>query len=124
MLEKVIEAHLVKRVKEQGGIAYKFTSPQRRSVPDRLVLKSVDAAVTRLRQLLLGHGIPERRINLLDLRKEAEFIVESMVHFVETKATGCKPTPMQQREHERLRALGFTVYVIDNKEEIDERYLK
>ncbi|WP_375199087.1 VRR-NUC domain-containing protein [Cupriavidus metallidurans] len=38
MLESKIEAHLVKRVKEIGGIAYKFTSPQRRSVPDRLVL--------------------------------------------------------------------------------------
>lgn len=36
--ESVIEAHLVKRVKEMGGISYKFTSPQRRSVPDRLVL--------------------------------------------------------------------------------------
>lgn len=36
--ESDIEAHLVKRVKEAGGIAYKFTSPQRRSVPDRLVL--------------------------------------------------------------------------------------
>ncbi|SPA25918.1 VRR-NUC domain protein [Cupriavidus taiwanensis] len=38
MLESKIEAHLVKRVKEIGGKAYKFTSPQRRSVPDRLVL--------------------------------------------------------------------------------------
>ena len=38
MLESKIEAHLVKRVKDVGGAAYKFTSPQRRSVPDRLVL--------------------------------------------------------------------------------------
>lgn len=38
MLERVVEAHLIKRVKELGGIACKFTSPQRRSVPDRLVL--------------------------------------------------------------------------------------
>lgn len=38
MRESVIEAYLVKRVKEAGGTAYKFTSPQRRSVPDRLVL--------------------------------------------------------------------------------------
>lgn len=36
--EAIIEAHLVRRVREAGGIAYKFTSPQRRSVPDRLVL--------------------------------------------------------------------------------------
>lgn len=36
MRESDIEAHLVKRVKERGGIAYKFTSPSRRSVPDRI----------------------------------------------------------------------------------------
>lgn len=34
--EHHIESYLVKRIKELEGIAYKFTSPQRRSVPDRL----------------------------------------------------------------------------------------
>ena len=38
MLEKEIEAYLVKRVKDMDGIAYKFVSPQRRSVPDRIVV--------------------------------------------------------------------------------------
>lgn len=89
MLEKVIEAHLVKRVKEAGGIAFKFTSPQRRSVPDRLVC--------------LPNGVME---------------------FVELKATGAKPTEGQLREHARLRELGCTVLVIDNKEDIDKRYGK
>ena len=37
MLEKDIEAAFVKRVKSLGGTAEKFTSPNRRSVPDRLV---------------------------------------------------------------------------------------
>lgn len=36
MRESRIEAHLVRRIREAGGIAYKFTSPGRRSVPDRL----------------------------------------------------------------------------------------
>lgn len=36
MLEKVIEAHLVKLVKKVGGHAYKFTSPAQRGVPDRI----------------------------------------------------------------------------------------
>lgn len=87
MLEKTIEAHLVKRVKESGGIAYKFTSPQRRSVPDRLVV------------------LPGGRFE-----------------FVELKAPGKKPTPMQSREHERLRALGCIVRVIDTKEEVEVWY--
>lgn len=37
MLERDIEAHLVKRCKEIGALCEKFTSPQRRSVPDRIV---------------------------------------------------------------------------------------
>jgi hypothetical protein len=37
MLEKDIEKALVKRVKELDGLCEKFTSPGRRSVPDRLV---------------------------------------------------------------------------------------
>lgn len=37
MLEKTIEVALCKRVKELGGSCEKFTSPGRRSVPDRLI---------------------------------------------------------------------------------------
>ena len=37
MLERDIERSLVKRVDALGGIAEKFTSPGRRSVPDRIV---------------------------------------------------------------------------------------
>lgn len=36
--ESTIEKHLVAEVKKAGGIAYKFVSPGRRAVPDRLVL--------------------------------------------------------------------------------------
>lgn len=36
--EKAIENYLVKRVKERGGLCEKFTSPGRRSVPDRIVI--------------------------------------------------------------------------------------
>lgn len=37
MLERDIEKAFVKRVQALGGMAEKFTSPNRRSVPDRLV---------------------------------------------------------------------------------------
>lgn len=36
-LEKDVEVALVRRVKALGGLCEKFTSPGRRSVPDRLV---------------------------------------------------------------------------------------
>ncbi|CDL85380.1 VRR-NUC domain-containing protein [Xenorhabdus szentirmaii] len=78
--EDVIEKHLVNEVKKAGGIAYKFVSPGRRGVPDRIVV------------------LPNGR-----------------VVFVECKAPGEKPRPDQLREHERLRALGQTVVVLDSK---------
>ena len=38
MLEKDIEAYLVRRVRDAGGKAYKFTSPANRGVADRVVV--------------------------------------------------------------------------------------
>ncbi|QTP33518.1 hypothetical protein B7759_02112 [Burkholderia glumae] len=38
MLEKTVEAYLVERVRALGGEPYKFTSPARASVPDRIVV--------------------------------------------------------------------------------------
>lgn len=84
MREKQIEEYLRDEVKARGGLCLKFTSPQRRSVPDRICL--------------MPHGV---------------------TIFVECKAPGQKPTPQQVREHERFRALGHTVLVIDTKEGVD-----
>ncbi|AYO30232.1 VRR-NUC domain-containing protein [Biomaibacter acetigenes] len=39
--------------------------------------------------------------------------------FVELKAPGEKPTPLQKAQQEKIRALGFPVYVIDSKEKVD-----
>ena len=78
MLEKTIEKALVNKVKALGGMAEKFTSPNRRSVPDRIVT------------------LPGGRII-----------------WVELKAPGKKPTEAQSRDHERRRALGCDVRVID-----------
>lgn len=38
MTEKQVEAKLVAAVKRAGGVAYKFSSPSRRGVPDRIVV--------------------------------------------------------------------------------------
>ncbi|EPA6917233.1 VRR-NUC domain-containing protein [Escherichia coli] len=78
--ENLIEKHLVAEVKKASGVAFKFVSPGRRSVPDRIVL------------------LPGGRII-----------------FVECKSPGKPPRPDQLREHGRLRALGFTVVVLDSK---------
>ncbi|MCA8214513.1 hypothetical protein LGN20_11430 [Burkholderia cepacia] len=84
MLEKTVEAYLVDRVRAAGGDAYKFSSPARVSVPDRIVI------------------FPPARI-----------------YFVELKRPGGVVTKGQLREHERLRALGCDVRVIDSREAVD-----
>jgi hypothetical protein len=38
---------------------------------------------------------------------------------VELKRPGAKPEPHQVREHDRLRAIGFRVEVIDTREAVD-----
>ena len=53
-------------------------------------------------------GVPDR-IVLLPGRKIA---------FVELKAPGKKPRPLQEKRMRQLKSLGFTVYVIDGVEQI------
>jgi hypothetical protein len=89
MRESLIESHGLKLFKAVGQMFLKFTSPARRSVPDRI---------------RLAHIPPEHRE-----------LVARYVSFVELKATGEPPTGPQLREHARLRELGFDVRVIDNK---------
>ena len=83
MREKAIEQHLVKAVKNSGGIAPKLVSPGFDGMPDRLVL------------------LPGGKLG-----------------FVEVKAPGKEPRPLQVVRHGLLRRLGFKVYVLDDPEQI------
>jgi hypothetical protein len=83
MREKTIEQHLVKAVKNSGGIAPKLVCPGFDGMPDRLVL------------------LPRGKIG-----------------FVEVKAPGKEPRPLQVARHGLLRRLGFKVYVLDDPEQI------
>ncbi len=55
-----------------------------------------------------NNGVPDRIVLLPNGR----------IAFVETKAPGKKPRPLQLVRHEALRNLGFSVYVIDRMEQI------
>jgi hypothetical protein len=44
--------------------------------------------------------------------------------FVELKAPGVEPGPVQRAVHSRLRSLGFEVLVIDSKRGVDEVFKK
>jgi hypothetical protein len=85
--EREVETQHREHVAAQGGLSLKFTSPGRRSVPDR--------------------------IDLYQIPPEHRDIVARYIRFTECKRPGEKPTEAQLREHERLRALGFAVDVVD-----------
>ena len=53
-------------------------------------------------------GMPDRLVLLPD----------GLIAFVELKAPGKRPRPLQEARHRLLRSLGFKVYVIDRPEQI------
>lgn len=79
-LEKVIEKKVCDHAKGLGCLVYKFTSPSRRSVPDRLFI------------MPNGKG----------------------VFFIEFKRKGCKPTPAQEIEIDKIRKMGIRVRVVNS----------
>lgn len=54
-------------------------------------------------------GMPDRMV----------LIPEGHIAFVEVKAPGEKPRPLQLSRHRLLRRLGFRVYVLDGAEQIE-----
>ena len=84
MLERSVEAELVKQVKNLGGICWKFTVPSTSGVPDRIILYN------------------------------------GKTYFVELKAPGKKPRPLQRKIHRDMKAQGFPVTTIDNIEDVHE----
>ena len=95
MRERKVEEHLVKRVKALGGEVRKVGWIGRANAPDRLVLlpEPLNGAANELWQ---QHP------------------------FVELKRPTKGATAAQAREHERLRAAGFVVLVLNSIEAIDE----
>ena len=55
-------------------------------------------------------GMPDRMI----------LLPKGRIGFVEVKAPGKKPRPLQERRHKQLRNLGFQVFILDGPEQIAE----
>ncbi len=63
-----------------------------------------------------------RKLRWLDRRGAPDRLVwwpGPRMAFVECKAPGKKPSPLQAQEHSRLRRDGFEVYVLDSMEAVD-----
>ena len=55
-------------------------------------------------------GMPDRMV----------LLPKGRIGFVEVKAPGKKPRPLQQRRHEQVKDLGFSVSVLDDPGQIPE----
>ena len=55
-------------------------------------------------------GMPDRIV----------LLPQGRISFVEVKAPGKKPRPLQIHRHEELRNLGFQVFVLDSLDQIKE----
>jgi hypothetical protein len=104
-LEEDVEAYLVKRVKEVGGLTRKVKWPGVEGAPDRLVM------LPRRCPRVVGGKVADDRSTI----------------WVELKRPGGKAKfpkneheRKQDREHERMRKMGQRVEVIDSFEGVDE----
>ena len=100
--EGKIEKRLKDRVKATGGEIRKLQWIARNGAPDRFVFYPPRLAV-ECRSA--AHVIPGETCPIFA--------------FVEVKREGEVPTAQQEREHERLRAAGFKVFVVDSFESVE-----
>lgn len=83
----------------------------REKVIEQKLVKAVRAAGGIAPKLVSpgSDGMPDRMVLMPGGR----------IGFVEVKAPGEKPRPLQYSRHRLLRRLGFDVYVLDNAEQIE-----
>lgn len=97
--EGKVEDYFVEQCEANGALVRKLAYVGRRGAPDRMVV--------------WGH---------YSIDDNSEPYDDPHIDFVELKARGQKADDHQAREHERLRALGCNVFLIDSKEAVD-RYI-
>lgn len=76
-----------------------------------------------LRRKVLASGGRIRKLRWLDRRGAPDRMIwwpGPVIVFVECKAPGKKPSPLQAREHARLRKDGFDVRIIDSFEGVED----
>ncbi len=85
-------------------------------------MKEQNIELYLLRQVCLKGGfcLKMNSITMNGLPDRLVLLPNGKMFFAELKAPGKKPRSEQVRVHERLRKLGFDVYVIDNTARVKE----
>lgn len=114
MLEAKVEDFLVKRVKALGGEVRKVKWVGRKSAPDRLVMLP--------RRVAMPLSYVWQPDTTLETGDRCTLITGVQHPLVELKRPGEVPRPDQLREHEKLRAAGFIVLVLDSIEAVEKAF--
>lgn len=81
-----------------------------KEIEQRLVMETARRGGKALKFVSPSYGgMPDRLVLLPDER----------MGFVEVKAPGQKPRPLQKKRHAMLQRLGYQVFVLDAKEDIE-----
>ena len=104
VLSPIQDGTLEQSDNRKGGAAMR-----EKHIEQRLVRALKNAGGLAIKLMSPGFdGMPDRLVLLPGAR----------IAFVEVKALGVKPRPLQLKRHEMLRQMGFKVYVIDDKGQI------
>lgn len=95
--EATVEKSRKALVRAQGGMSWKLVSPGLIGVPDQIEFYGVGT-------MMAATGFT---------REACIALLATAIQFSEIKAAGKKPRPEQLRRHAELRALGFTVNIVD-----------
>lgn len=82
--------------------------------------KSIELALTAASKAIGGMSVKLVSPGMAGMPDRLVLLPHGRTGFVEVKAPGQKPRPLQLRRHEQLRALGFQVYVLDSMEKVED----
>lgn len=80
--------------------------------------KVIESLLTSTVELHKGWCIKFLPFLLIGFPDRIVLLPGGVIFFAELKSTGKKPKEIQLERHERLRRLGFKVYVIDSTEKV------
>lgn len=81
--------------------------------------KVIEQKLVALTKLNGGMCIKLLSFHIIGLPDRMCIFPKAKIVFVELKTTGLKPTPMQVYTHNKIRAMGFRVEVIDTVEKVE-----
>lgn len=82
--------------------------------------KLIEQKLVALTKLNGGMCIKLLSFHIIGLPDRMCIFPKAKIVFVESKTTGLKPTPIQVYMHNKIRAMGFRVEVVDTVEKVED----